>query len=605
MYLNPQYLLIVLLSTFPPWASADMNAITPQPAPNLIVIQCDDLGWDDLGIHGNPWVETPNIDAMATSSAQFSQFTVNPVCAPSRATFLTGRHFLRTGVSHVHGGKDFLHRNETTLADHLKDAGYATGMWGKWHSGTGEGYFPWQRGFDEAWMAQLYRHQNAHGLHNGEPVAFEKWADEVMVDYAIDFIERHRDQPFFVYLPTMTPHSPLEAPSRWVKHYEAKGLSTPLSSLWGMVSFLDEQLGRLNKYLSESGLLENTIIVFKSDNGPAIESSRLSDNDRELRKVTGLRGWKGDLYENAVRSPLFIQWHGSISPRDIDTPRDLVDLAPTLLELISAPPRKGSLPMDGSSFRELLLGEQENQTIYPIFNYSHRGWLTSGPPYSILGIPGEYRPVSAQRSELTFEEQSISIRQGNYKLILNPQYKRHPDSPEITLVDLSKDPREEQDLSLQKPEIKQQMLEELDAWWNEIHKTPHAFTAPKFKLVEGHNRIPANAPAKIQGKVFNTVIDLQGWSKKNEYALYQIKSDHAGKASIRLFWRNYQVTDNLWQISIAQTGAQATMKGQESITLAIPKGEFQLQLMLKESSELPIGSLRALEIEFYSKADDQ
>ena len=155
--------------------------------PNIILIQADDLGWDDLAVHGNQFVDTPALDKLAAEGIQFKQFYVNSVCAPTRASLLTGRHFLRTGVSHVHGGKDFVNLNETLLSETLKINGYRTGMWGKWHSGKTNGYFPWQRGFDEAYMAQLYKHENSEGLLNGKTVQHQKWASEVITDYAIDF----------------------------------------------------------------------------------------------------------------------------------------------------------------------------------------------------------------------------------------------------------------------------------------------------------------------------------------------------------------------------------------------------------------------------------
>ncbi|MGC1481544.1 MAG: sulfatase-like hydrolase/transferase, partial [Chthoniobacterales bacterium] len=159
----------------------------PPPA-HVIVIQADDLGIDDLGFSGNPLAHTPNLDRFATEAIQVLDFTVNPVCAPSRATLLTGRHFLLTGVSHVHGGKDFLHLNERTIADAMRSAGWRTGMWGKWHLGRGPRYDPWERGFEEAYAAELYDHKNTHGELNGEGVQFEKWGDDAIVDSALDFL---------------------------------------------------------------------------------------------------------------------------------------------------------------------------------------------------------------------------------------------------------------------------------------------------------------------------------------------------------------------------------------------------------------------------------
>ena len=141
---------------------------TETERPNIILILMDDMGWDDLSLHGNQIIETPNLDKFARESVQFQQFYVNPVCAPTRASLLTGRDYLRTGVSHVNGGKGYLNLEETTIAEIFSGAGYATGMWGKWHSGSADGYQPWERGFDEAYVVGSYSHENNFGKLNGK-----------------------------------------------------------------------------------------------------------------------------------------------------------------------------------------------------------------------------------------------------------------------------------------------------------------------------------------------------------------------------------------------------------------------------------------------------
>ena len=159
------------------------------------------MGFSDLAVHGNPYISTPNLDKLANEGVQFSQFYVTPVCATTRATLLTGRHHLKTGVTHVHGGKDFLHLSETTLAERLKEAGYKTGMWGKWHSGKTKGYFPWERGFDEAYMAGLYQFTNNKGLFNGKLKQHSGWTTEILTDFALDFINRNKEAPFLPIYP--------------------------------------------------------------------------------------------------------------------------------------------------------------------------------------------------------------------------------------------------------------------------------------------------------------------------------------------------------------------------------------------------------------------
>ena len=159
---------------------------------NVVLILADDLGWGDLGQNGNTLIDTPVLDCMGTEAARFENFYVHPVCAPTRASLLTGRHYLRTGVTHVHGGGDFLHPAEVTMGQWFQENGYATGMWGKWHSGKTSGYYPWERGFDEAYMAKLYIHEDGEGLFQGESRSAPGWTTDVLTGMTIDFIERHQ-----------------------------------------------------------------------------------------------------------------------------------------------------------------------------------------------------------------------------------------------------------------------------------------------------------------------------------------------------------------------------------------------------------------------------
>lgn len=573
--------------------AANHHAAATQRPPNFIVIQCDDLGWDDLGLHGNPHAHTPHLDALGSSSMRFAEFTVNPVCAPSRATFLTGKHFLRTGVSHVHGGKDYLACGERTLADHLRAAGYRTGMWGKWHLGTGEGYDPWQRGFDEAYSAELYRHRESRGLMNGKPVEHAKWADEVIADHVIDFMERHRGEPFFAYVPTLTPHSPHDAPERWVKRFTEAGHSEALARIRAMVSFLDEQVGRIMGAVERLGIAEHTVVIFMSDNGPAIDLNKLNDAERKLRKPGVFRGWKGDLYESAVRSPLFVHWPGVIKPQDVATPVNLADLLPTLLDLAGARLPDHLPPIDGRSFRDLLFGGDFETR--PVFDYAHRGWLTSGPPYSLDGIPGEYMPIPADaKSALAFDAQSLSMRKGNYKWLRNPEF----DPPRTMLVDLVKDPGETTDVSAAHPDVARRMDAALREWWDGILSEPASFGSPVFGLKAGENIIPARAPSTVAGHVFNTVIELKNWRESGDEARYRIRTEKGGNATISLRWNPGPPADTRWIIVAGKS--EGVTDGTAAVDLPIPAGESELILRLTSDvpvSDVPVASLRAFLID--------
>ncbi len=191
--------------------------------PNFVVILADDQGWGDLSVHGNTNLSTPNIDSLARDGALFDRFFVCPVCAPTRAEFLTGRYHPRGGVRGVSTGRERLDLDEKTIADTFKAAGYATAAFGKWHNGTQYPYHPNARGFDE-----YYGFCSGHWgdyfspplEHNGQLVRGEGYITDDLTDHAIRFIETNRDRPFFCYLPFNTPHSPMQVPDRFYDKFK-------------------------------------------------------------------------------------------------------------------------------------------------------------------------------------------------------------------------------------------------------------------------------------------------------------------------------------------------------------------------------------------------
>jgi arylsulfatase A-like enzyme len=620
-------------------AAAASNDTPLWRSPNLLVVQCDDLGWDDLGVNGNPYVATPRLDMLARQSVRSAQFTVNPVCAPSRATLLTGRHFLRTGVSHVHGGKDFLHRGERTLADHLQAAGYATGMWGKWHLGRGTGYDPWDRGFQEAYAAQLYRHRATRGEFNGQLVDHAAWADTAIADYAIDFITRHRNQPWFAYVATMTPHGPLDAPDHYVQPLIDQGLSPNLARLWGMVGLLDAEVGRILDAMDALGVANDTIVVFLSDNGPAIEQAALSDADRALRKISGMRGWKGDLYQNGVHSPLFVRWPQVLTPHEIAVPLDHVGLLPTLLDLMGVPVLADAPPLDGQSFAARLRIEDpaagRGGSSKPVagrladasplvFNYAHRGWLTSGPPYSLDGLPGEYLPIEpGLRGQLPITRQTLSVRDGRFKLIVNPEYVVDAaDGSQLALFDLVDDPSEQHDLASALPGVRARLWAELNAWWATIQQDPHAFAVPVHSVGAirtaaggGHSpaqspnlaggqlspvevRIAANAIAAVSGATYNMVTGVKGWHAAGDGVDYALSVQRVGAVHLELVWNPVPPLDWVFEVLVDGVAVGVIDSGQPRIRLELAAGECRLGVRL--SGGTPTGGdvqLRRLVLE--------
>jgi len=572
--------------------------------PNIVLIMADDLGYSDLGIHGNSLVETPHLDALAGESVQFSQFYVTPVCASTRASLLTGRHFLRTGVSHVHGGKDFLHLDEVTLAEELKKAGYATGMWGKWHSGKTPGYYPWERGFDEAFMAALYTYEDNQGLYNGRPRSTEGWVTEVITDEAIDFIRRHREGPFFAYLPYLSCHAPLVAPEAYVSVYRHKGLSENLSTLYGMVEHLDHHIGRLLQNLQEMGLSENTIVLFLSDNGPAVINNYLSDADRKTRYVNGFRGHKGNIWENGIKSPLFVRWKGHFRPGKVDYLSEVCDLFPTLMEWAGAGDE--ALDLDGQSIASYCLPGSIEIPGKEIFLYASPGWPPTDQPWTPEGVKDEYRPWKYIGGDnLSYENQIIGIRKGNHKLLMNPgitdgSVRRDEDG--YVLINMEEDPREETSLLPGESALALELQSRLKHWYKDVYSSPHAFEMPVFRIDSSCSSCPvlAYAPRRTSATVKSAAGYLSGFHRAGDWAEYELQVQKAGPFDMQL---SYVLNASEALPMALQLGTDIVEfqlePGKEQVDLyGLPLSKESTQIALSCPAGLPEGQLKLYTMTF-------
>ena len=570
--------------------------------PNIVLILLDDLGWSDLGCHGNQMVETPTIDKLASESVQFSQFYVNPVCAPTRASLLTGRHFLRTGVSHVHGGKDFVHLDETLLAEHFQNAGYATGMWGKWHSGHTDGYFPWERGFDEAYMAQLYRHENSRGELNGAPVEHQAWADQVITDYAIQFMSRNPNKPFFAFLSFLTCHTPLAAPPSVVEKYRQKGLSENLATLYGMIDFCDGHLARLFTAMEDLGIADNTIVLFLSDNGPAISNNLLTDRDREIRYVNNLKGHKGNIWENGVKSPLFVRWPSQFQPTTVSQLADVTDIFPTLLDVAGIRLPDAHLPLDGKSLLTILKGQTRSDK--RSFNYANHGWPPTDKPWSPEGVEDEYRPIPPEdKAKINYEDQIISVRKGQYKLLFNPgEVKNQVDLVDgYALFDIPNDPREEHNLVNTKPDVFNNMKAELEAWFEDIKRAPHSFSMPTF-LIGEQGRITstiwAKGPRDISPGLKNTFNQLWNWHE-GDWAEYQIRVKTPGTYRVVLQHDSDQASNAQVSVSVENQQISNTINNNQLVRMGeldLQAGDAILRLHVQQAGGLAIDKLISIQL---------
>jgi len=410
-------------ATTPQIETADTS--TP---PNVIVILTDDQGWGDLGIHGNPIIQTPVLDEFALNGVQFSNFYVSPLCAPTRASLLTGRYHLRTGTRWVSDGLENMNPEEITMAEMFKEAGYTTGCFGKWHNGAHYPFHPNQQGFDE-FIGFCAGHWNNYFnttlQHNGEEFPTEGYITDVLTNEAIRFIKEQGDQPFFCYLPYNVPHGPFQVPDNYFdKYYEqldtmqSEPERNKLAAVYGMCENMDYNVGRVLTVLDELQLRENTIVVFLTDNGP-----------NGTRYNGGMRGTKGSTHEGGTRVPLFMQWpKGLPSESKVNGLAAHIDLLPTLAGLcgIELPDRE----LDGQDLSEIMRGA--NPSI----------------PERALFFQQSGRELTPERG---------ALRTDNYRLVLYPSY--------TGLYNIQTDPDESEDLSAELPQLRDSLLAAYTDWF--------------------------------------------------------------------------------------------------------------------------------------------
>ncbi len=407
--------------------------------PNVLVILTDDQGWGDLSINGNTNLDTPHIDSLARDGATIEHFFVCQVCAPTRAEFLTGRYYPRTGVSGVSRGQERLNPDETTIADLFKQAGYVTGAFGKWHNGTQPPYHPNFRGFDQyyGFTSGHWGHYFSPPLdHNGKTVRGNGFIVDDFTDHAIDFIRNNKDRSFFCYLPLNTPHSPMMVPDQFYSKFDGAELIRRhrepdredimmTRAALAMVENIDWNVGRLLKSLEQAGLDENTIVVYFSDNGP-----------NSYRFNGGMKGRKGSIDEGGLRSPFFIRWPGKIEAGiTIDQIAGAIDLLPTLTELagISGKTKK---PIDGRSLKQLLFGESLSWTRPPLLAIKTSSQVSvrdqqfrldaAGQLFDMQQDPGQTKNVADQHPKVAAQ---LRLLASKHAAEMKSEFTKYADRP--------------------------------------------------------------------------------------------------------------------------------------------------------------------------------
>ncbi|MCA9127963.1 MAG: arylsulfatase [Planctomycetales bacterium] len=429
--------------------------------PNIILVMTDDQGYAPVGRHGHPWLLTPNLDKLYDSSTHFTRFLVSPTCSPTRSAIMTGRHPLKNGVTHTILERERMTLQATILPQILKSAGYSTAIFGKWHLGDEEPYQPHNRGFDEAFIhgaggiGQAYKCSCADApdnkyfdpiiRHNGQFVKTTGFCTDVFFTAALGWIndQRQQDAPFFAYVATNAPHGPFIAPPENSKRFTDLGFGKEQAGFYGMIENIDENMGRLVQQLGDWNLLENTVLIFMSDNGMTgggsgrvgVPMGRQADGTSMMLYNAGMKGQKGSADEGGVRVPFFVRWDGKIQAgKDVDRIAAHIDILPTLAALAGA-----SIPENQVEGRNLLPLIEDPQTNWEDrYLFTHKGrWPTGSEPND-------------------FRLKDFAVRSDRYRFVTND-----------SLYDMWEDPGQTKNIISEHPEMVAKMRAAYDAFWNE------------------------------------------------------------------------------------------------------------------------------------------
>lgn len=452
-----------------------------QTRPNVVFILVDDMGYGDFSAFNGGLSQTPRLDALLKEGVCLTQhYSASPVCNPSRASLLTGRYPHRTGsIDTLEGrGLDRLATREITMADAFKNAGYATGLIGKWHLGAFDPrYHPNRRGFDEflgfrgGWSDYYRWRLEANGVRMN---ADGRYLTDVFTDAAVDFIRRHRHEPFFLHLTYNAPHTPLQAPEEDIQPFvESSRLPFPVSVIYGMIRHMDRCVETVLDTLHALGLSDNTIVVFTSDNGPQFESELGS-----LKRFNcNFNGSKGRVYEGGVRIPAIVRWPagGMTGGRSIHELVHMNDWYPTLCAMTGIRVLDKN-PLDGLNALPLFKGQPQQMIPQRFWQWNrYRPTETSNAAMR----DGEWklvRPRIAQAHTVTPEDSqrdhAMRYDPDSVPDILHTELPSFdlPAPPPPELYNLALDPLEQNNLAGQYPDRARRMLAELEAWFEAVEK---------------------------------------------------------------------------------------------------------------------------------------
>jgi arylsulfatase A-like enzyme len=480
---------------FRPVLACLLAAAAPLPAsaalegsrPNIVVVMTDDQGYAPIGRHGHPWIRTPHLDQLHDQSTRLTRFLVSPTCSPTRAALMTGRHPEKNGITHTILERERLTLSAVTLPQTLAGAGYTSGIFGKWHLGDEDDYQPGKRGFDEVFIhggggiGQSYPCSCADApgnsyydpvvRHNGRFVKTSGFCTDVFFTAALGWIKERAkaEKPFFAYIATNAPHGPFLAPERNAKRFTDLGFGAEQAGFYGMIENIDENMGRLIDKLGAWNLLENTVVIFLSDNGMTGGGSGRPGQDVAPGYPffnADQKGLKGSTDEGGVRVPFFVRWDGKLTPgREIGAVTSQIDLFPTLAALAGAELPAGQV--EGRSLLPLLLDPAAEWPDRMLFTHIAR-WPTGEDP--ALHRDHNYA-VRSHRFRLVGPSRAMQLNLGKAGKKAAPKAGAKQAAPAgpagPLLYDMVNDPGQTADVSASHPDVVEAMLAAYHRYWEE------------------------------------------------------------------------------------------------------------------------------------------
>lgn len=432
----------MLTMIFAATALGQLHAAEPEfgKQPNIILIITDDQGYFDLSGHGNPHISTPNLDKLRDDSLRFTRFQVSPTCAPTRSAIMSGRAPFYVGVTHTILERERMKLGVPTMPEMLRDAGYTTGLFGKWHLGDQDPHRPDQRGFKEVFMhgaggiGQSYAGScgDAPGnkyfdpaiLHNNKFVKTEGFCTDIFFNQAINWMEGKKGkQPFFTYITTNAPHGPFIAPDSYRKKFTDAGMSEKTAGFYGMIENIDDNVGRLTAKLEDWGIENDTLLIFMTDNGPS--ATTYNGNHK---------GRKGSVDEGGTRVPSFWRWPGVLEPgTDVDRVANHYDILPTFAAIVGGNPKQQ--------------GELHGRSLTPLLKDAKAEWKDRMRVFH----KGRWNKGQAEEAR----DNGFAVRNQRFRLVGRD-----------ALYDMENDPSQETNVIADHPNVAKAMNAHYDEWFD-------------------------------------------------------------------------------------------------------------------------------------------